>query len=306
MPFVTRSLKLKFSAVVLAIVFCASASSGAQERARLDSAVSRAFGGQQGAAAVLRVSDGQLLAAHNRAVLARRIATPGSAVKPFVLSLLLERGLVRADETIVCRRNLTIAGKRLNCSHPPEFTTFSAKDALAFSCNSYFVTAAARLNSGELERRFAELGFTRVSGLLPGEGEGRISSARTLEERQLLAIGAAGIQVTPIELAAAYLQIARVNPSTATAAHKEVLAGLHDAVDYGLAQNAATERLAVSGKTGTASDPGSAITHAWFAGFAPTAKPEIVVVVFVEQGRGSLEAARIAHRIFAAWAEQRR
>jgi cell division protein FtsI/penicillin-binding protein 2 len=260
--------------------------------------VSGAFGSQKGAAVVVRVSDNKILAAHNIPVLTRRIAAPGSAIKPFVLSLLLETGAIRPSDSIACRRDLTIAGRRLNCSHSPAFTSFSAEEALALSCNSYFITAAERLRPGELERRYAEIGFTRPSGLLPGEGQGHLTSARSVAARQLLAIGVEGIEITPMELAVGYLQLARLDASTATAAQKVVLAGLKEATDYGLARNAQTEHLSVAGKTGTATDAGGRSTHAWFAGFAPADKPEIVVVVFVDRGRGSVEAANLAHRIF--------
>ena len=135
---------------------------------------------------------------------------------------------------------------------------------------------------------------------MAGEGEGRIAPAYTLESRQLLAIGAAGIEITPLELAMAYTRVARWH-NAPTAAQRVVLNGLAGATDYGLAQLAQAKSLKVAGKTGTASNPGAASTHGWFAGFAPADRPQIVVVVYVERGRGSAEAAMIAHRIFESW-----
>jgi penicillin-binding protein 2 len=264
-----------------------------------------AFAGQTGGAIVLRVSDGNVLAMHDQHILAQRIATPGSAIKPFVLELLLEKGLVKPNETISCHRPLLIAGRSLTCSHPVEISSFNAEDALAYSCNTYFVTAAARLAHGDLERRFEQLNFAHPSGLLPNEGEGRLTPEHSLADRQLLAVGAAGIQITPLELAAAYLKLARIDPAHATAAQQTVLSGLRSATDYGLAQAAKPSTISVAGKTGTAADPTNPQTHAWFAGFAPADHPEIVVVVFVERGHGSAEAATIARRIFEAYAEQR-
>lgn len=255
---------------------------------------------------VVRVRDRHVLAAHGDSLLRLRVATPGSAVKPFVLELLLQQGVIKPDEVIACRRGLTIGGRRLECSHPEELRSFRAEDALAWSCNSYFTTAAARLRPGELERRFGELGFTRASGLLGGEGSGRVRAAATPAEQQLLGVGAAGVQVTPLELASAYVRLAKMDPRNAPAEDKVVLAGLRGATEYGLASGAALPQLAVAGKTGTASDPGEAQTHAWFAGFAPAEKPEIVVVVFVERGTGSIEATGIARKIFSAYAGQRR
>lgn len=293
-------------AIGAAILWCVIISSyAAQSHSSLERSVDRAFAEQQGAAVVLRVHDGRVLAAHNVPVLTRRIATPGSAIKPFVLALLLETNAVHAEDSLACRRNLVIAGRKLSCSHPPELKTLKADEALAYSCNSYFVTAAERLKPGELERRFKQLGFNTPSGLLLGEGQGRITTANSVAARQLLAIGVSGIEVTPLELAAAYLKFARLDPSAASPAEKVVLAGLREATDYGLARNAKPDQLPVAGKTGTASDPSSSYTHAWFAGFAPTEKPEIVVVVFVDRGHGGVEAANLAHRIFQAYEEHR-
>jgi len=218
---------------------------------------------------------------------------------------MLERHIIQADDRIACRRRLTIDGKRLDCSHPEGLPPFNAQEALAFSCNSYFVEAAARLHPGELERRLVDLGFTRPSRLVGEEAEGRVINAQTAAERQLLAIGASGIEVSPLELASAYVGLAQTasHPSNSTAV---VLAGMREATASGLAQAAASRRITTAGKTGTASDAGQSRTHAWFAGFAPAEHPEIVVVVFVERGRGSVEASMIARRIFDVYAEQRR
>ena len=268
--------------------------------AALDAALRTAFGDERGGAVMVRVRDAQVLAAYNVPVLTRRLATPGSSIKPFTLHFLLQNHLLKQSDRITCRRGLTIGGMRLNCSHADGLGAFNAEEALAFSCNSYFTEMAKRLPPGGLERYLRELGFERVTGLMAGEGEGRIAPAYTIESRQLLAIGAAGIEITPLELAMAYTRMARWQ-SSPTAAQKVVLDGLAGATGYGLAQLAQTKSGKVAGKTGTASNPGDAATHGWFAGFAPAESPQIVVVVYVERGRGGAEAATIAHRIFESW-----
>jgi len=288
--------------LILVIALLASVDA-ASTKSPLQSSLDKLVAGQATAAIVVNARTGTVLATHNVPVLTRRVAAPGSVIKPFVLQLLLDSGAIRPQDSIVCRRHLTIAGRSLHCSHPPELASFQAADALAYSCNSYFVTAAGRLKPGELERRFKELGFTRPSGLLPNEGQGHVDAAKDVAARQLLSIGVSGIEITPAELAAAYLRLARIDPTSASPSEKLVLDGLKRATDYGLAQNAKLEGTSVAGKTGTASDPADPHTHAWFAGFAPADKPEIVVVVFVERGRGSVEAANLAHKIFAAYEE---
>ena len=60
--------------------------------------------------------------------------------------------------------------------------------------------------------------------------------------------------------------------------------------------------MKVAGKTGTALADEGPWTHGWFAGYAPAENPEIVLVVFLENGHGS-DAAALASKIFGAFAE---
>src|SRR5262249_47646481 len=78
---------------------------------------------------------------------------------------------------------------------------------------------------------------------------------------------------------------------------------LEDAALYGTARLARPPRGPdVAGKTGTASDLGprgpNSWTHAWFAGWAPAAAPNVVAAVFLENGAGGRDAAPLAARIF--------
>jgi cell division protein FtsI/penicillin-binding protein 2 len=128
---------------------------------------------------------------------------------------------------------------------------------------------------------------------------------KTNDEARLLALGADLIEITPLELASAYRKLALEITEPKTKAQRALIAsGLRGATDYGMASNARADSISVAGKTGTASDPGYAATHAWFVGFAPAEKPEIVVLVFLERGRG-LEAAALARGIFDAYANAR-
>ena len=77
---------------------------------------------------------------------------------------------------------------------------------------------------------------------------------------------------------------------------------MRQSVADGAAFTGAVRNVVVAGKTGTAEfgeeiAPGRYREHGWFTGFAPFNKPEIAVVVFVEEGNGSGTAAPIASRI---------
>jgi cell division protein FtsI/penicillin-binding protein 2 len=79
-----------------------------------------------------------------------------------------------------------------------------------------------------------------------------------------------------------------------------VARGLEDSVKFGMADPAAVPGVRILGKTGTASDPGEAWTHGWFAGAIPG---RFVLVVYVPHGDGGT-AARLAQRFFAAIASE--
>ncbi|HYG98251.1 MAG TPA: penicillin-binding transpeptidase domain-containing protein [Terriglobales bacterium] len=300
-----RIAKLVF--IVLMLVAAANAAASGHGRAKqFEAAVESAMAGRQGSAVVLDVKSGRVIGSYNLRSAATRVATPGSAIKPFVLQSLLEAKRIDGNTTFACRRVLTIASHHIDCTHPEAVGMLTAPDALAFSCNSYFVAAAARFQRGELERRLQQFGLASPTGLVQQEAVGHIAIANTLPERQLLAIGVQGIQVTPIAMAHAYRRLALQLLSSPAAVPAEVWAGLERSTAYGMGRLAQASTIKVAGKTGTASDAHDPHTHAWFAGFAPSDKPEIVVVVFLERGRGSIDAATVASRIFAAYADSRK
>ncbi|MGB9465175.1 MAG: penicillin-binding transpeptidase domain-containing protein, partial [Candidatus Acidiferrum sp.] len=84
-----------------------------------------------------------------------------------------------------------------------------------------------------------------------------------------------------------------------------VFGGLEQSVTYGMAHAANVEGMKIAGKTGTAASRKSARAHGFFVGYAPAEKPEIVMVVYLEQGRGG-DAAAVAQDVIAEFAKDRR
>jgi len=271
--------------------------------APVQDAVERAMAGRQGTAVVLDVASGRVVAAHRLDVAARRLAAPGSAIKPLTLAALLSNGRIAADTTLTCRREVRVGGRSIDCAHPKVSAPFDAAAAVAYSCNSFFVEASARMTGGELAQALRGFGLASRSGLAEEEAGGVVREAANADERALQAIGEYGVLVTPLEMAAAYRKLL-----ARRAAHGAVLEpvfeGLEAAVRFGTAQRAAVPGLDVAGKTGTASSP-SGIHHAWFAGYAPARRPKHVVVVFLERGSGGGDAAPVAGEIFRALAGTR-
>jgi cell division protein FtsI/penicillin-binding protein 2 len=272
----------------------------------LNSSLARVMRGRSGTAIVADVHSGNLLASYHPEVAARRLARPGSAFKPFTLLELLESGKLRATESLVCRRNLHVGEHDLSCSHP-ETGPLEAAAALAYSCNDFFATFGLRLSAKELQEAFDNAGFALPTGLVPEEAEGSIQPAQSDEERQLQAIGEGDMRITPLEMLAAYRSLAlRRTESPGDAAQETVFSGLEQATSYGMTRLASITEIKVAGKTGTPQADEGPWTHAWFAGYAPADKPEIVVVVFLERGEGPADAAPAAGEIFHAWYKARK
>jgi cell division protein FtsI/penicillin-binding protein 2 len=233
-----------------------------------------ALHGTQASGVVLDMKTGAVLAS---AGVPRRGA-PGSAVKPLLLEYALERGIIRPDMEVYCRRNLRVGGRSLRCTHPADQPVFTAESALAASCNTWFAEMARRISGAELE---AALQGTH----LPHRSMG----AANVEARQLAVLGLEGVSASPLELARAYRDLLQRAP-----ADGPVMRGLEDSVRYGMANSAEVSGVRILGKTGTASEAGEAWTHGWFAGAIPG---RFVVVLYVPHGDGGT-AARLAQKLF--------
>ncbi len=255
---------------------------------------------------VLDVSTGRLLTEHRLGEAKHTLAAPGSTLKPLVLYSLIAAGRWDPQQRIACNRHLQIAGHSLACPHPPA-PPFDAREALTWSCNSYFAAMARTLAPGELAGILRPTGLLDATGLAADEAVAQFYAPHTVDDEQLTLLGVEGIRVSPLELAEAYRWLAlRMAAHPDSPATQVVREGLMDSASFGMAGEANLGGLSVAGKTGTAEGVASARTHGWFAGLAPAADPQVVIVVFEPAGRGA-DAAHLAGEILAhAAGEERR
>lgn len=248
--------------------------------------------------AVLDVASGRLLAAHQFSDVARTLAAPGSTLKPLVLYGLVSTGQWNSKNRVACNRQLVVAGHRLACSHPPA-PPFDARQALTWSCNSYFAAVARTLRPGELGNLLRPTGLLAATGLAYTEALAEFREPESANDEQLTLLGVEGVRVTPLELAVAYrwlaLELAAHPDSEAT---RVVRAGLEDSASFGMAGQASLGGVAVMGKTGTAESEASGRSHGWFVGMAPAQRPRVVIVVYLPAARGA-DAARVAGEILS-------
>jgi cell division protein FtsI/penicillin-binding protein 2 len=247
---------------------------------------------------VLDIASGRLLAAHRLSDAARTLAAPGSTLKPLVLYGLVSAGRWNPASRVACNRQLVVAGHRLACTHPLA-PPFDAREALTWSCNTYFAAVARTLRPGELGHLLRPTGLLGATGLETNEAVAEFREPDSANLEQLTLLGVEDLRVTPLELAASYRWLAlelAAHPGS-DAAHV-VREGLEDSASFGIAGQASLGGVAVMGKTGTAEGVNSSRTHGWFVGLAPAEKPRVVIAVFLPSGRGA-DAAHVAGKILA-------
>ena len=247
---------------------------------------------------VLDIASGRMLASHHFEDAVHTVAAPGSTLKPLVLYSLIRAGRWNPANRVACNRQLVVAGHRLACTHPPA-PPFDAREALTWSCNTYFAAVARNLEPGELGRLLRPTGLLGLTGLAPQEAVAEFREPNSPDSQQLALLGVDGVRVTPLELAAAYrwlaLELAAHSDSDAA---QVVRAGLEDSASFGMAGQASLGGVAVLGKTGTAESVASSRTHGWFVGLAPAENPQVVIAVFLPAGRGA-DAAHLAGDLLA-------
>jgi len=268
--------------------------------ARAAEALARAD--RPGAIVVLDPETGTVLASVERAGASPHPATqprtPGSVVKPLLALAAIHEGQIEPDETIACAGPREIDGVGSSCF--AEHGELDLAGGLRTSCNHYAYALAERLGRDGIERHFARFGVDT------GGGAGGAP---------LVGTGHGGVAISPRGVALAYAALATGGPIAGVGEGwpytTDELALVHGALrgvvddEGGTGRAAAVEGLAVAGKTGTADVEldGGALRLNWFAGWAPAAAPEVVIVVQLEgEGTGGGTAAPVAGELFGALA----
>lgn len=249
------------------------------------------------------VAERRIIAAEGVDLARGWLLVPGSTLKPLTLWALLEAGKLKASDEYLCPGTLRLAGHSLNCSHPVMTIPMNVSRAIAYSCNCAVAHFAERLETDELSNFLRRLNIFSPSGLVAApEAVGTAREGLAGPQLQLQALGEANLRITALELAIGYRALARRSKDAVVA---PILEGLEGAVEYGTAQRAALRGVRVAGKTGTV-ESSVGVPAAWFAGFAPSRAPEVVVTVLVQGASGGADAAPVAGRLLESYFASRR
>ncbi len=211
---------------------------------------------------------------------------PGSIVKAVALVAALEDGVIRADSNHMCRRTVTVDGQKFVCAHPDLKRALSPAEALAYSCNDFFVSLASRLSRDSLNK-------TRLAAGLAPIGNGTPMSSAI--------VGLAGPRTSPRALVDVMARLAgagKDKPVPMRAATRAVLLdGLRGAAEYGTASALKAGGVSALAKTGTILMPSGAALGLVVA-LTPADRPTHGIVVAAPGGAG-VDAAAIAADILS-------
>lgn len=259
----------------------------------------------------------------------------GSVFKIVTATAALDLGLVNTDTRFYCPGFYNLGG---HIFHDHEaHGNLNFLEGIAQSCNVVFWTLARPVGPDNLAKYARMYGLGQTTGVdLVQESAGVIPDpswkARVWKEPWYAgdtlnsAVGQGYTLATPIQVARLLAAVANggrlVTPHLVTQIttpqgqlvrrvappatgevrlHPQTIAvlraGLAAVVTRGTAASIQIPGLAVAGKTGTAENPHGK-PHAWFAGYAPTDSPRLVVVALVENvGFGAEFAAPIVQRV---------
>ncbi|MGH3010700.1 MAG: peptidoglycan D,D-transpeptidase FtsI family protein [Gaiellaceae bacterium] len=254
---------------------------------------------------------------------------PGSTFKVVTVGGVLETNLVSPTTKFRLPYEIPVADRMIHDATPRGTKTMTVSEILSHSSNVGVVTLAQQLQREGVNEWIQRFGFGRKTGIdFPGESRGIVLQPDEWSGSTIgnVPIGQ-GIAVTPMQMAAAYGAIAnegvwlqphfvdrvegrgRHQPEerrviSATTA-RQLTKMLRRVVEEGSGTTAQVDGYRVAGKTGTAAKPdpegGYSETRyvASFVGFAPAKRPELVVLVTVDEPRGAIWGGTVAAPPFA-------
>jgi cell division protein FtsI (penicillin-binding protein 3) len=255
---------------------------------------------------------------------------PGSTMKPFVISLALERGLVNPETVIqTAPGKLAMAGHTISDAHPHGALT--VRQVIQKSSNVGTVKIALQMPAQAMWEMFTQVGLGQKPQVpFPGAVSGKLRAPNTWRpiEQATMSYGY-GLSASLFQLTQAYTMFARdgVMMPASLIKHKDadltqgqrviqapiattVREMLHTVtLPGGTAIKAQTMGYSVGGKTGTAhKSEGKSYVHKYrgfFVGLAPIERPRIAVGVMIDEpSNGVYYGGDVAAPVFSQTVQQ--
>ena len=244
----------------------------------------------------------------------------GSVFKPVVAAAALENG-ESENSVFDCCGYTMVSGVRFNCHELSGHGENDMKNAMAVSCNSYFIKLGQTAGAESIVNIASALGFGKETVLSNGivASSGYLPSADEIDSLPALAnlsFGQGNLLATPLQIGALFCTFANGGyyrePYVVSALvdsqgketqrfesrtnNKVLTDSVCERINEMLCQTVLTGSGVLAkpmasdsaGKTATAEtgqrENGKEVVHTWFAGYYPAEDPEYVIVVFRENG----------------------
>lgn len=263
----------------------------------------------KGAVVIMDIENSRILAAVsrgddyvNRALSSYAI---GSIFKLVVSACAIENGIT---PLYICQSDITVGDTKFHCQKNTSHGLQSISDALANSCNCYFVNLALRLGSEKLYETAKNFGFGEYFNILNDKrySAGNFPALSTLKNSKgqlaLIGFGQGELTDSPVHFASVISCIANggsylpptldifdapKNRIISKNTSDKLMKYMNNVVQNGTGKNAYYKNM-TAGKTATAQSGiyknGVEILNTWFAGFYPYNNPEYAIVVMQENG----------------------
>lgn len=258
---------------------------------------------------------------------------PGSTFKILTTAAALDSRVVGLDDYFFDSGGIDVQGRTIHCWKHGGHGSQSFREVVENSCNTGFVTVGLKLGADRFYDYLNDFGLGKETEVnLPGEARGiLINQAKVVPINLATMAMGQSIAVTPLQLVTAVsscinggiyykpqivreikgksgenieefspLFSKRVIEENTSAEVRSVLAGV---VANGSGKNANIEGYSIGGKTGTAQKVGQGgymegkyISS--FVGFAPADRPQIVLLVVIDEPVGPYYGGQIAAPVF--------
>ncbi|MEW6097520.1 MAG: penicillin-binding transpeptidase domain-containing protein [bacterium] len=257
---------------------------------------------------------------------------PGSTFKIITAAALLKEELIEQDKIYFCPGHIERENRIIHCYKSHGHLNF--EDIIAQSCNVGIIQCVKRLSDRKFYSHILEFGLNEPTKIaLHGEEKGLLPHPRDWSKlsKYTIAIGQ-GISITPLQLISAVAAIANngvlmqpliiktiknpegkiikkfkptpvkqvISPNLA----KEITTLLKKVVNDGTGELAQIDGYEIAGKTGTAQkvEPqgGYSSTRfiASFIGYLPADDPELIILVVVDEPKGTYWGGQVATPTF--------
>ena len=132
---------------------------------------------------------------------------PGSTMKPIIMAMALEEGIISGDETYNCPGYKVVGDKRIGCWKADGHGVQTLEEVLAHSCNVGMIELSSSMDNSVFLEYIKRFGFGEMTGIeLAGEEVGLLHNTLGSVDKATYSMGQ-NLTVTPLQLITAFSSV---------------------------------------------------------------------------------------------------